>query len=133
MRFMMLVILPADGPAEAGQMPSPEAVVAMGTFNDQMRKAGILLGLDGFHPTSKGARVNFSGDKRSVKYGPFPGAKEIVGGYWLIDVKSRDDAIEWATRAPNPGGPGKASIEIRQIFELSDFPQEVQQAVRSAG
>jgi hypothetical protein len=125
MRFMMFMY---PGPkAETGAFPDPELVAAMMKYNEAMQKAGVLLALDGLHPTSKGARVKFGGGKRTVVDGPFTESKELVGGYWLIQVKSKEEAVEWATRCPAPDG---EMIEIRQVYELSDFPEEVQKAAK---
>jgi hypothetical protein len=123
MRFMM--IIKSDANAEAGVMPSPELVAAMGHYNDDLVKAGVLLAAEGLHPTSRGARIQFAGGKRSVLDGPFAEAKELVAGFWLIQVKSRDEAIQWALRVPLESGDGAGEIELRQIFEESDFPAEL--------
>jgi hypothetical protein len=122
MRFMMLMIpnLP-----EEDWSPSPEAVAAMTKYNAELTKAGVLLALDGPHPSSRSARVAFAGGKASVKDGPFAEAKEVIGGYWPVDVKSRDEAIEWARRCP---ADDRAVIEIRQVFEGAEFPPEVRAA-----
>ena len=125
MRFMMLVIPKGYESAGPGTMPDPELVKKMMTYNDSLQKAGVLLALDGLHPPSMGARVTFSGGKPKVTDGPFAEAKEVVGGYWMIQVKSREEAIEWATRCP---GSENETIEIRQVQEMSDFPADVQQA-----
>ena len=120
MRFMMMVKANAD--TEAGVMPEEALIAAMGKYNEELQKAGVLLDLSGLQPSSKGARVKFSGGKRTVIDGPFPETKELIAGYWLIQVRSKDEAIEWATRAPAPHGEGKdGEIEIRQLFELDDF------------
>jgi len=119
MRFMILV--KANKQSEAGEMPSQELLQAMTAYNEQLVKAGVLLAADGLHPSSKGARVRFSGDKRTVIDGPFGETKELVAGFWIIQVKSREEAIEWVKRVPNPGQVGESEIEIRQIFEASDF------------
>jgi hypothetical protein len=125
MRFMMLMI-PNIPQQPEGWMPPPEAVERMGRYNKELSKAGVLLALDGLHPPASGARVSYDGSGGvSVKDGPFAESKEVVGGYWMIDVSSRDEAIEWARRVP--GGPGDV-VEVRQVFEFSDFPQEVQEA-----
>ena len=124
MRFMLLV--KANDDSEAGVMPSAELVAAMGRFNGEMVKAGVLLAGEGLQPSSKGARVRFSGGKRTVIDGPFTETKELIAGFWLIDVKSREEAIEWARRCPAPmGEEADAVIEIRQVFETSDFPEDV--------
>ena len=120
MRLMRIAT--ANDRSEAGEMPSEQLLADMGRYNEELVKAGIVLGWDGLQPSSKGARVNFSGDKVTVVDGPFAETKELIAGYWLIEVKSKEEAIEWAKRAPNPAGPGNESqIEIRQVFELEDF------------
>jgi len=124
MRFMLLV--KANDDSEAGVMPSKELVTAMGEFNGEMMKAGILLAGEGLQPSSKGARVKFSGGKRTVIDGPFTETKELIAGFWLIQVRSLDEAIEWARRCPAPMGEDVESvIEVRQVFETADFPPEV--------
>ena len=120
MRFMMQVR--ADKNSEAGVLPSKELVAAMGKFNEAMAKAGVLLAADGLQPSSKGARITFSGGKPTVTQGPFPEAKELICGFWMIQVKSREEAIDWAKRAPFGEG---AVLEVRQVFEASDFPPEI--------
>ncbi len=120
MRFMMIV--KANQESEAGIMPDEQLLAAMGKYNEELMKAGVLLDLAGLHPSSKGARVKFSGGKRTVIDGPFAETRELIAGYWLIQVKSRDEAIEWAKRVPAPHGEGaEGQIEIRQVFELGDF------------
>ena len=119
MRFMMLVKASAD--SEAGVLPSRESVAAMGRYNEELIKAGVMLAAEGLHTSSKGARVSFSGDKRTVTDGPFTETKELIAGYWLIQVKSKDEAIEWAKRVPFEDG----EIEIRHVSEASDFPPEI--------
>lgn len=116
MRFMILV--PASKESEAGVLPDEKMFTEMGKFNEEMVKAGILLAGEGLHPSSKGARIKFSGGKSSVIDGPFTEAKELVAGFWLIEVKSKDEAIAWMKRAPFPEG---TTIELRQIFETADF------------
>jgi hypothetical protein len=116
MRFM--VIVKADQNSEAGVMPSTELLTAMGQFNEEMVKAGVMLAGEGLHPSSKGARIKYSGKERTVTPGPFSATGDLVSGFWLIQVKSRDEAIEWMKRAPFDGG---AEIELRQIFESEDF------------
>ena len=118
MRFMVLVKATKD--SEAGKMPSEERLAEMGKFNEQMVKAGVMLDGNGLQPSSKGARIRFSGDKRMVIDGPFAETKELIAGYWIIQVKSRDEAIEWMKRCPNPYAQD-GEIEIRQMFELEDF------------
>jgi hypothetical protein len=122
MRFMMLMIPKGYEKATPGTLPDPKAVAAMMKYNESLQKAGVLLGLDGLHPPSAGARVSFSGGKPSVTDGPFAEAKEAVGGYWMIQVRSREEAIAWASRCP---ASDNEVIEIRQVFEMSDFPSEV--------
>ncbi|MFJ2538986.1 MULTISPECIES: YciI family protein [unclassified Pseudomonas] len=122
MRFMILVKASAD--SEAGIMPSEELLSAMGNFNEELAKAGILVAADGLHPSSKGVRVQFSGDKRTVIDGPFIETKELVAGYWIWDVKSKAEAIEWVKRCPNPMPGTDSDIEIRQIFSAEDFGAE---------
>ena len=123
MRFMMLMIPKGYEKAAPGTMPDPKAVDAMMKYNETLQKAGVLLGLDGLHPPSTGARVSFSGGKPKVTDGPFAEAKEVIGGYWMIQVKSREEAIEWAKRIP---GSDNEVVEIRQVFEASDFGPEVE-------
>ena len=125
MRFMMLMIPKGYESAEPGTMPSAGAVSAMMKYNESLKKAGVLLSLDGLHPPSMGARVSFPEGKPVVTDGPFPEAKEVLGGYWMIQVRSREEAIEWAKRCP--AGPNE-TIEIRQVQELADFPADVQKA-----
>jgi hypothetical protein len=119
MRFMMLV--KANKDSESGILPRKEDLAAMGKFNEEMVKAGVLLSADGLHPSSKGARVKFSGGKPTATDGPFTETKELIAGFWLIQVKSKEEAIEWASRVPFVDG----EIEIRQVFEASDFPPEI--------
>ena len=126
MRFMMLMIPQGYEKAAPGTMPDAKAVAAMMKYNESLQKAGVLLALDGLHPPSAGARVSFPGGKPKVTDGPFVEAKEVVGGYWMIQVKSKEEAIEWASRCP---ASDNEVIEIRQVQEMSDFPPEVQQAV----
>ena len=118
MRFMVMV--KANEDSEAGVMPTEQELAAMGAFNEQLVQAGILLAGDGLHPSSRGARVHFSGDQRTVVDGPFTEAKELIAGYWIIEVKSLEEAIEWVKRVPNPTGQ-ESEIEIRQVFEPEDF------------
>lgn len=122
MRFMILVKASAD--SEAGVMPSEELLTAMGNFNEELAQAGVLVSADGLHPSSKGARVRFSGDQRSVIDGPFIETKELIAGYWVWEVKSKEEAIEWVKRCPNPMPGTEAEIEIRQIFTAEDFGPE---------
>ena len=125
MRFMMLVIPKAYENARADFVPPADLVAKMTKYNESLTKAGVLLGLDGLHPPAKGTRVRFSGGKPKVTDGPFAEAKELVGGYWMIQVKSKEEAVEWAKRAPMLDGD---VIEVRQVQELSDFPPDVQKA-----
>src|SRR5437764_6593423 len=121
MRFMVLV--KADKDSEAGVMPSQEILTAMGQFNEELVKAGVMLAGEGLHPTSKGVRIKFSGKKRTVTDGPFAETKELVAGFWLWQVRSKEEAIEWVKRCPNPLL-GDAEIEIRQVFDADDFGAE---------
>jgi hypothetical protein len=121
MRFMILVKATKD--SEAGAMPDRKLLADMGKFNEELVKAGIMLEGEGLHPSSKGARVKFSGDKRTVIDGPFPETKELIAGYWIWRVKSKEEAIEWVKKCPNPM-PVESEIEIRQIFEAEDFGAE---------
>ena len=132
MRFMMFMIprvyqpdTPANEKAGEGFTPPAEAVAQMMKFNEDLAKAGALVALDGLHPSSKGARVSFPGGNPRVTDGPFIEAKEVIGGYWMINVKSRDEAVEWAKRCPAAAGD---VIEIRQVFEMADFPADAQKA-----
>ena len=122
MRFM--IIIKASQDSEAGVMPSQELLTAMGNYNEELVKAGIMLAGEGLHPSSKGARIKFSGDKRSVIDGPFIETKELIAGFWLWKVKSKEEAIEWVKRCPNPMPGTEAEIEIRQVFEADDFGAE---------
>ena len=120
MRFMMIVKATKD--TEAGVMPEEKLIAAMAKYNEELVKAGVLLDLSGLKPSSKGARIKYSGGKRTVIDGPFSETKELIAGYWLIDVKSREEALEWAQRAPAPHGEGvDGEIEVRQLYELDDF------------
>src|SRR5919201_1443855 len=119
MRFM--VIVKATKNSEAGVMPSEELLSEMGKFNEELAKAGVLLAMDGLHPSSKGARVKFSGGKRTVIDGPFAETKELIAGFWLIQAKSKEEAIEWVKRCPDPMPGEEAEIEIRQVYEADDF------------
>jgi hypothetical protein len=125
MRFMMLMIPKGYEQAKPDAMPDPEAVKAMMRYNESLQKGGVLLALDGLLPPSAGARVSFSAGKPTVTDGPFPEAKEVVGGYWMIQAKSREEAIEWAKRCP---ASDNEVIEIRQVHDFSDFPAAVQEA-----
>jgi hypothetical protein len=120
MRFMMLV--KASKASEAGAMPDDALIAAMTKYNEEMAKAGILLDLAGLQPSSKGARIKFSGGNPTVIEGPFPETKDLIAGYWLIQVNSKQKAIDWAKRCPSPHGEGaEGEIELRQVFELEDF------------
>lgn len=121
MRFMILVKATPD--SEAGVMPSTEQFAEMGRFNEELVKAGIVLAAEGLHPSSKGVRVRFSGTERTVIEGPFANPNELVAGFWIWQLNSREEAIEWVKRCPNPM-PGDSEIEIRQIFEADDFGAE---------
>ncbi len=126
MRFMMLMIPKGYEEAKPGTMPDPKAVEAMMKYSQSLQKAGILLALDGLHPPSVGARVTFAGGKPTVTQGPFADVKEVLGGYWMIQVKSKEEAIEWASRCP---ASDNEIIEIRQVQELEDFPEDVQKVI----
>ena len=127
MRFM--VIVKANKDSEAGIMPTEELLTAMMKYNEELVKAGIMLAGDGLHPSSKGARIRFSGDKRSVIDGPFAETKELIAGFWIWQVRSLDEAIEWVKRCPNPME-GESEIEIRQIFDMDDFGDAVTPEIR---
>ena len=127
MRFMVMVKASAE--SEAGVMPRELLLTEMGKFNEELVKAGVLLAGEGLQPSSKGARVRFSGGKRTVIDGPFPETKELVAGFWLLQVKSKEEAIEWVKRCPNPM-PGESEIEIRQVFEAEDFGAEFTPGLR---
>jgi hypothetical protein len=118
-----MVIVKATKDSEAGVMPSEKLLAEMGKYNEELVKAGVMLAGDGLQPSSKGARVRFSGAKRTVIDGPFAETKELIAGYWLWQVKSKEEAIEWVKRCPNPS-PGESEIEIRQLFEAEDFGAE---------
>jgi hypothetical protein len=122
MRFM--VIVKADKASEAGELPSEKLLAEMGKYNEELAKAGVLLAGEGLQPSSKGARVRFSGAKRTVIDGPFSETKELIAGFWLIQVKSKAEAIEWVKRCPNPMPGQESEIEIRQVFEQEDFGAE---------
>ena len=125
MRFM--VIVKADKNSEAGIMPSREILTAMGKFNEELVKAGVMLAGEGLHPTSKGKRVKFSGGKHTITDGPFTESKELIAGFWLWQVRSMDEAVEWLKRSPFDGG---TEIEIRQVFEAEDFGAELTPELR---
>ncbi len=122
MRFMIIVKATKD--SEAGVMPSEKLLTEMGKFNEELVKAGVMLAGEGLQPSSKGARVRFSGDKRTVIDGPFAETKELIAGFWLWQVKSKEEAIEWVKRCPNPMPGTESEIEIRQVFEAEDFGAE---------
>jgi hypothetical protein len=128
MRFMLLMIPGGYGEAAPGTMPDAAAVAEMMTYNEALGNAGVLLALDGLHPPSMGARVTFAGGKAEIKDGPFSEAKEVVGGYWMLQVHSREEALEWAARCP---AGERDTIEVRQVMEFSDFPADVQPAAGS--
>ncbi|HTZ41316.1 MAG TPA: YciI family protein [Syntrophales bacterium] len=125
MRFMMLMIPRGYETAKPGTMPDPEAVEAMMKYNKSLQGAGVLLDINGLHPPSMGARISFAGGNATVIRGPFPGVKEVLGGYWMIRAKSLEEAIEWASRCP---ASDNEIIEIRQVQEFEDFPKDVQKA-----
>jgi hypothetical protein len=129
MRFM--VMIKADKNTEAGVLPSEELLTKMGKYNEELVKAGVMLAGEGLQPSSKGARVRFSGEKRTVIDGPFTEAKELIAGFWIFQVKSKEEAIEWVKRCPNPLE-GESEIEIRQVFEASDFGPEFTPELREA-
>jgi hypothetical protein len=124
-----MLILKANKDSEAGVLPSEQLLADMGKYNEDLVKAGVLLAGEGLHPSSKGARVRFSGHKRNVIDGPFAESKELVAGFWLIQVKSIDEAIEWVKRCPNPLE-GEAEIEIRQVYEAEDFGEALTPELR---
>ena len=119
MRFMVMV--PASEESEAGVMPTQEELAEMGKYNEELVKAGVMLAGEGLHPTSKGARVEFSGDKPTVTDGPFTESKELIAGFWILQTKDRDEVLEWVKRAPFPEG---VELEVRQVFEEDDFGEE---------
>ena len=127
----VIVLVKASKESEAGLMPTTEVLESMGRFNEELVKAGIMLAGAGLQPSSKGARVRFSGEKRSVIDGPFTETKELVAGFWLWQVRSMEEAIEWVKRCPNPM-PGDSEIEIRQVFEAEDFGAEFTPELREA-
>jgi hypothetical protein len=130
MRFMIMV--KADKDSEAGVLPDEKLLAEMGKYNEDLARAGVLLAAEGLHPSSKGARVRFSGTKRTVIDGPFTEAKELIAGFWLIQAKSKEEAIEWVKRAPNPFPGTESEIEIRQVFEAADFGPELTPELRQA-
>lgn len=129
MRFIVMVKASKD--SEAGRMPSEALLAAMGKYNEELVKAGIMLAGEGLHPSSKGARVRFAGDRRIVTDGPFAETKELVAGFWIWQVKSKQEAIEWVKRCPNPMPGSESEIEIRQIFEAEDFGAELTPELRA--
>ena len=129
MRFMILI--KANKDSEAGVMPSQELLADMGKFNEELVKAGVMLAGEGLHPSSKGARVRFSGDKRLVTDGPFAETKELIAGFWMWQCKSKQEAIDWVKRCPNPMPNTEAEIEIRQVFEAADFGAEFTPELRA--
>ena len=133
MRFMMIV--KANDDSEAGKMPGDELIAAMGKYNEELMKAGVLVDLGGLQPSSKGARVRFSGGKRMLSDGPFGDPRHLVAGYWVIQVKSREEALQWAMRIPAPFGEGQeGEVEIRRFFEIDDFtPSEAVDRERELG
>lgn len=123
MRFMIL--MPADAESEAGVMPTAELIAAMGKFNEELVKAGVLLAAEGLHPTSKGARIHFNGSQRKVVDGPFTESKELIAGFWLIQVKSKEEALQWVKRIPDPPAGKEGFVELRQVFDAEDFGPEL--------
>jgi len=130
MRFM--VIVKANASSEAGTLPEEKLLSDMTRYNQELAKAGVLLAAEGLHPSSKGARVRFSGDRRTVIDGPFSETKELIAGFWLFQVKSKEEAIEWVKRCPNPAPGTESEIEIRQVFEADDFGAELTPELREA-
>jgi hypothetical protein len=130
MRFMILV--KTDKNSEAGVLPDEKLLAEMGKYNEDLARAGVLLAAEGLQPSSKGARVRFSGTKRTVIDGPFTEAKELIAGFWLIQVRSKEEAIEWVKRCPNPFPGTESEIEIRQVFEASDFGPALTPEIREA-
>ena len=125
----VMAIVKANEDSEAGVMPSEELLTEMGKFNEELVKAGVMLAGEGLHPSSKGARVSFGGDERTVVDGPFAETKELIAGYWLLQVGSFEEAVEWIKRCPNPHN-GGGEIEIRQVFEAEDFGEELTPELR---
>jgi len=119
-----MILVKANTDTEAGVLPEEKLLAAMGKYNEELVKAGVLLAGEGLHPSAKGARVKFSGEQRTVTDGPFTETKELIAGFWLIEVKSKEEAIEWVKRAPNPSPDRESEIEIRQVFEAEDFGAE---------
>src|SRR5262245_13007038 len=131
MRFM--VIVKASKDSEAGKLPSRELLAAMGQYNEDLAKAGVLLSGEGLHASSRGTRVRFSGDRRTVSDGPFPETKDLIAGFWLWQVRSKEEAIEWVKRCPNPMPGTEAEIEIRQVYEPEDFGRSEERRVGKEG
>ncbi len=130
MRFMMIMF---PGPvAETGKLPGPEGFAAMMKYNEELQKAGVLLALDGLKPSKDGARVRVRAGKKQITDGPFTESKEIVGGYWIINVRSREEALQWASRIPLENEAEGAFVEVRQVYEKEDFPQDVQKMMNDA-
>ena len=129
MRFIVMV--KANKESEAGVLPDEKLLADMGKYNEELVKAGVMLAGEGLQPSSKGARVRFSGNKRTVIDGPFSETKELIAGYWLFQVKSLEEAIEWVKRSPNPFPKGESEIEIRQVFETDDFGEEFTPELRA--
>jgi hypothetical protein len=129
MRFMVLI--KANKDSEAGILPDQELLTAMGKYNQELANAGVLLAGEGLQPSSKGARVRFSGEKRTVIDGPFGESKELIAGFWIFNVRSKEEAIDWVKRCPNPS-PGESEIEIRQVFEAEDFGPALTPELREA-
>ena len=127
----VIILIKADKNTEAGAMPSEKLLADMGKYNEALAKAGVLLAGEGLHPSSRGARVKFSGATRTVVQGPFPSPKDLICGFWMLQVKSMDEAIEWVKRCPNPLE-GEAEIEIRRVFEADDFGAEFTPELREA-
>ncbi len=130
MRFMMVILGKDKAPDKAADIPDKEAFFAMGRYNDELKKAGVLLAMDGLTPTSMGARFTYKGGKAKITDGPFSEAKEVILGYWMIDVKSREEAYEWASRIP---GMEDATVEVRRVVEISDFEPELQKKFTEQG
>jgi hypothetical protein len=125
-----MIIVKANADSEAGVMPSTELLNEMGKFNEELVKAGVMLAGEGLHPSAKGARVRFSGKDRSVVDGPFAETKELIAGFWILDVKSKDEAIEWVKRIPNDPNDADSEVEIRQVLEIEDFGEEATPEIR---
>jgi hypothetical protein len=126
-----MILVKADRNSEAGALPDEKLLAEMGTYNEELAKAGVMVAGEGLHPSSKGARVRFSGDKRTVIDGPFAETKELVAGFWIFEVKSKEEAIEWVKRCPTPLPGTESEIEIRQIFEADDFGAEFTPELRA--